>query len=164
MSEVRGRRDWSNNEEGQETRRCKIPGKGKVREDQVHNIWVNTEEIKKWHRKEGRKVKERCCCHHSLIPFKKSLPVPFHCLKNSCCCYSYLQKSIWQFLQLAMSSVVSCCIHGCAILSLQYCRYLNITFSIAFFPGPLTHIFKAWTLIRFTNVLHTLLFSGSHYP
>lgn len=33
MSEVRGGRDESNNEEGQETRRHKIPGEEKVRED-----------------------------------------------------------------------------------------------------------------------------------
>lgn len=45
ITRAKGGRAESNNEEGQETRRHKTPGKGNVREDQVQNIFINTAEI-----------------------------------------------------------------------------------------------------------------------
>lgn len=120
ITEVKSGRDKSSNEEGQETRTCMFSGKGRGRESQVQKH-VNTEEIKKYNWKEGGKVKESqgkvSAPSFALFQKEKS---PFPCLRVAA--IMTLQKSIWQFLLLAMSSVVLCCIHGCTVLNLQYLR------------------------------------------
>lgn len=92
ITEVKSGRDKRINEEGQETRTCKIPGKGRGRESQVQKH-VNTEEIKKYNWKEGGKVKESqgklSVPSFTLFQKEKS---PFSCLRVAA--VMTLQKSI----------------------------------------------------------------------